>query len=219
VDFAFHRSVYRIDGTKEAVIMVASIASWIVVIGLLVTSTGLLLYRDWRWGLALLTAQYIGVFWLVLQHWTLGMAAAKLIGGWMATASIGMTLLNLPPQVEPVEKYWSQGRIFRLFMVGMAALLAIAASFAIETALPGIEIPVVLGSVLLIAMGLLQLGMTMQILRVVLGLLTTISGFEVLYAAMEGSILVAALLVAINLGLGLVGAYLLMASSDEETLT
>ena len=66
-------------------------------------------------------------------------------------------------------------------------------------------------------MGLLQLGTTTQILRVILGLLTTLSGFEILYAAMEGSILVAALLVVINLGLGLVGAYLLTVSSEEKT--
>ncbi len=65
-------------------------------------------------------------------------------------------------------------------------------------------------------MGLLQLGMTTQVLRVILGLLTTFSGFEILYAAMEGSSLVAALLVVINLGLGLVGAYFLTASSEEK---
>ena len=67
-------------------------------------------------------------------------------------------------------------------------------------------------------MGLLQLGITTQGLRVILGLLTTLSGFEILYAAMEGSSSVAALLVVINLGLGLVGAYLLTASSEEKTV-
>jgi len=157
------------------------------------------------------------VFWLVLQHWPLGMAAAKLVGGWMAAASLGMTLLNMSEQPESNEKYWTQGRIFRLFMIGMAALLAVAAASLIEAILPGIGIPVVIGGILLIAMGLLQLGMTTQVLRVILGLLTTLSGFEILYAAMEGSSLVAALLVVVNLGLGLVGAYLLSASSEEKT--
>ena len=47
-------------------------------------------------------------------------------------------------------------------------------------------------------------------------LLTILAGFEILYAAVEGSILVAALLAVINLGLGLVGAYLLNASAVEE---
>jgi hypothetical protein len=196
--------------------MMITIVSWTAVVVLLITSTGLLLYRDWRWGLGFLAVQYAGMFWLVSQHWPLGMAAAKLVGGWMAAASIGMTLLNLDQQSEPMETYWTQGRIFRLFMIGMAALLAIAAASLIESILPGIEIPVVIGGVLLIAMGLLQLGMTTQVLRVILGLLTTLSGFEILYAAMEGSSLVAALLVVINLGFGLVGAYWLTASSEEK---
>ncbi|HUH98783.1 MAG TPA: hypothetical protein VLZ89_15565 [Anaerolineales bacterium] len=191
--------------------------SWTVVAGLLVTSSGLLLYQDWRWGIGFLAGQYAGVFWLVLQHWPLGMAAAKLVGGWMATASLGMTLLGLPQPHEPVEKYWTQGRTFRLFMVGMAALLAATAATGVEVMLPGTGIPVAVGGILLIATGLLQLGMTSQVLRVLLGLLTTLSGFEILYAAMEGSGLVAALLVVVNLGLGLVGAYLLTVSPEEKT--
>ena len=197
--------------------MVITIVSWTAVVVLLITSTGLLLYQDWRWGIGFLAAQYAGVFWLVLQHWPIGMAAANLVGGWMATASITMTLLNLPIIQGPIEKYWTQGRAFRLFMVGMAALLATAAAPRVEEILPGTGITVAVGGILLIAMGLLQLGMTTQVLRVILGLLTTLSGFEILYAAMEGSSLVAALLVVINLGLGLVGAYLLTVSSEEKT--
>ncbi len=215
MDFTFYRAVYFTYHAKKAITMIITIVSWTVVGGLLITSSGLLLYRDWRWGIGFLAGQYIGVFWLVLQHWPLGMAAAKLVGGWMATASIGMTLLNLHQQ-EPTDKYWTQGRSFLLFMIGMAALLAVAAASLIESILPGIGIPVVIGGILLIAMGLLQLGMTTQVLRVILGLLTTLSGFEILYAAMEGSSLVAALLVVVNLGLGLVGAYLLTAASEEK---
>ena len=139
------------------------------------------------------------------------------ISCWMATASITITLLNLPIIQEPIEKYWTQGRAFRLFMVGTAALLATAAAPRVEEILPGTGITVAVGGILLIAMGLLQLGMTTQVLRVILGLLTTLSGFEILYAAMEGSSLVAALLVVVNLGLGLVGAYLLTVSSEEKT--
>jgi len=197
--------------------MVITIVSWTAVVVLLITSTGLLLYRDWRRGIGFLAAQYAGVFWLVLQHWPIGIAAAKLVGGWMATASITITLLNLPIIQGPIEKYWTQGRAFRLFMVGMAALLATAAAPRVEEILPGTGITVAVGGILLIAMGLLQLGMTTQVLRVILGLLTTLSGFEILYAAMEGSSLVAALLVVVNLGLGLVGAYLLTVSSEEKT--
>jgi uncharacterized membrane protein len=73
--------------------------------------------------------------------------------------------------------------------------------------------PVTSGSLLLIGMGLLHLGITSYVLRVVIGLMTVLSGFEILYSAVEGSILVAALLAVINLGLALVGAYLLIAEN------
>jgi hypothetical protein len=48
--------------------------------------------------------------------------------------------------------------------------------------------------------------------------MTVLSAFEILYSTVEGSILVAALLAAINLGLALVGGYLLIASNAPEEM-
>jgi hypothetical protein len=73
------------------------------------------------------------------------------------------------------------------------------------------------GSLLLIGMGLLHLGITAHILRMTIGLMTILSGFEIIYSAVEGSILVAALLAVITLGLALVGSYLLIASNSKGT--
>ena len=77
---------------------------------------------------------------------------------------------------------------------------------------------VISGSLILMGVGMLQLGMTVQPFRVILGLLTVLSGFEALYAALESSILVAAMLSTVNLGLALVGAYLLTARKPEESV-
>ena len=52
----------------------------------------------------------------------------------------------------------------------------------------------------------------------ILALLTVLSGFEVIYAGVESSTLVAGLLAGINLGLALVGSYLLVAPTMEEAL-
>jgi len=73
-----------------------------------------------------------------------------------------------------------------------------------------------LGSSLLIAMGLLQMGMNRQSARVVIGLLTFLAGFEILYAALESSVLVAGLLAIINLSLALIGAYMAAAPTMEQ---
>ena len=58
--------------------------------------------------------------------------------------------------------------------------------------------------------------MTNDPLRMVIGLLTFLAGFEVLYAALEVSVLVAGLLAAINLGLAMAGAYLLTVPENKE---
>ncbi len=198
--------------------MVVAILSWAAVVIVTATSAGLLLNRDWRWDLGLLTLQYVGVAVLVAQHWPLGMAAAKLVTGWMATAALGITLTALPVTEQPAEGFWPQGRAFRLFMVGMIVVLTLAVTPRLQEVLAGIGAPVVAGAIILTGIGLLQLGTSSQILRVIFALLTVLAGFEILYAAVEGSILVAALLAIVNLGLGLVGAYLLNASLPEEVL-
>jgi hypothetical protein len=127
-----------------------------------------------------------------------------------------MTLTALPPQKETEERFWPQGLGFRLFMVGMIVILTIAVTPRMANSLAGIGAPVIAGTILLTGIGLLHLGTSSQIARVIFALLTVLGGFEILYAAVEGSILVAALLAVVNLGLGLVGAYLLNGAVTEE---
>ena len=76
----------------------SSFSSWVVIILIVVTSVGILLARDWRQLIILLSAQYVGVFILALQHWPLGMATVKVIAGWMGAAILGMTRSNLGEQ-------------------------------------------------------------------------------------------------------------------------
>lgn len=195
--------------------MFGPILAWIAVALLAAASTGLLLSRDWRWDLALLAAQYLGVAILVSLHWPVGMAAAKLVAGWIATAAIGMTLTAQPPQMPAAEQFWPQGRTFRLFMAAMIFVATAAATPRVEGAMAGVEAPVIAGALLLSGMGLLQLGTRNEMIHVIFGLLTVLAGFEIFYAAVEGSILVAGLLAVVTLGLGLAGAYLLTAAGGE----
>jgi hypothetical protein len=196
--------------------MLATILSWIAVILLLATSTGLILNRDWRWDLGLLAAQYVGIFILVAQHWPIGMSAVKLVTGWMATAALGMTLNAFPIHEESLGQFWPSGRAFRLFMVGMIVVLTIAVTSRIENLIPGIGLPVVAGGILLIGNGMLHLGTSSEVTRVIYALLTILAGFETIYAGVESAILVAALLAVITLGLGLTGAYLINAALTPE---
>lgn len=192
------------------------ILAWVAAVLTLITSAGLLVSRDWRLGLGLLGLQYVGAFLLTSQHWPMSMAAIKLVTGWMAIATLGMTRLGLKEPDKSSDIIWSQGRFFRLFGAGVVAIIVIAVAPRIEALIPGIGLSVISGSLILMGLGLLHLGMTSQPFRVILGLLTILSGFETLYAALESSVLVAAMLSVVNLGLALVGAYLLTAHKAEE---
>jgi hypothetical protein len=134
----------------------------------------------------------------------------------MASATLGMTRLDLAESEEAEESTWPQGRLFRLFAAAIVVILIVASTPQVETIIPGISRPVIAGGLLLISMGLLHLGLTAEVLRVILGLLTVMAGFELLYATVETSILLAGLLSIVNLGLALAGAYLMTASPSEE---
>ena len=208
--------------------MPLSLVSWIVVGLLLVTSIGLLLSRDWRWCLGFLAAQYLGMFWLVTLHWPFGLASVKLVTGWMASATLGVTRLGMSDGLQSLQTLESQrretlesspcpqGHPFRLFAAALVVILVIAATPQVEIMIPGISRPVIVGGLLLTGMGLLHLGITAEILRITLGLLTVLAGFEILYATVETSILLAGLLAIVNLGLALAGAYLMTAAPPEE---
>lgn len=182
----------------------------------ILTTTGLLLYRDWRFSLGFLAAQYLVVFWLCQAHWPISMAAVKLVTGWMVCAALGITQLSISTTREAEETSWPQGRLFRLFSAGLVLVVTFALANSVSAWL-GLSLPVAWSGLILIGMGLIHLGVTAQPFRVILGLLTVLSGFEILYAAVEGSVLVAALLTVVNLGLALVGAYFLYANPLEES--
>jgi hypothetical protein len=191
--------------------------AWIAVGVVVATSVALMLVRDWRWSISLLALQYLAMFVLVLQHWPLGMASVKVVAGWMSAAILGMTRSGLSGTDSAEAETWPRGRPFRLFAAGIVILLVVVVTPNVDTIMADAGFAVTGGSLILIGMGLLQLGITAHILRVTIGLMTVLAGFEILYSAVEGSVLVAALLAAINLGLALVGSYLLIASNSQET--
>jgi hypothetical protein len=202
--------------------MTVDIISWVAVTVTLLTSGTMLVSRDWRMSLGALGAQYLAVFWLVIRHLPFVMGSAKLITGWMVVAVLGMTRLSLSTSTDESEESFSAGaRWFRAALVAIVAFVTAGATARIESVIPGLGLQVIAGSLLLIGGGIVHLGVTSDLLNTILGLLTMLAGFEIMYAAVESSILVAGLLAVVNLGLGLVGSYLLLAGtitteSEEE---
>ncbi len=188
------------------------------VIVVLVTTLTLLIARNWRYSLLALGFQYIGVFLLVAARWSLEMAVVKVVAGWMACAVLGMAMGEA---YQSSDKTWVEAeqspssRIFRIFASGLVGLTILSISPRAFQWLPGVIPAQIWGAFILIGMGMLHLGFTLNPLRVVIGLLTILSGCEILYSALESSALVAGLLAAVTLGLALIGAYLFISPSSE----
>ena len=191
----------------------------LIIIG--ITSMVIFISLDWRVSVISLALLYVGVFILVSISWPQQMAAVKLVAGWMSGAILGLAMAGKPGlrqgdnilagrsyKNSPQPRILSES--FFRFSTGVMVILAVVSiSFNMQDWVPEIGIYQIIAGLLLIGVGLLQLGFTSQSLNVALGLLIVLAGFEILYAAVEISALVAGLLAGVNLGIALIGAYLI----------
>jgi hypothetical protein len=185
------------------------------VVWISITSLMVLISRSWRFTIIPLALQYLGVFVLVTLPWPFEMAVAKLVAGWMASAVLGIaaseSTLDSPDSRSDAERSWPSGWLFRTLAASLVWLTVFSLAPKTVSWIPGVGLAQAWGGLLLIGMGLLNLGLTAQPLRVITGLLTALSGFEILYAAVVTSALLAGLLAASQMGLAIVGAYLIVA--------
>lgn len=172
-----------------------------------------LLTRDWRWRLGYLSAIYLLAFVLITASWPLELAAVKLVSGWMATAVLGLTQLNKPQSEEHDD--FPQSPLFLSMAAGLVIVLASGAAPAMVAWARQFDPGVVWGGLFLIGMGLLHVGLSSNVFNNGLGLLVLLAGFEILYAGVETSILVAGLLALLTLGISLVSAFLMQAGGEE----
>jgi len=171
---------------------------------------------NWRTSIWLLSIQYVGVFLLISLSWRIEMAVVKLLAGWFAGAILGMAIdahidIEFDQELhgDKSEASWPTGRFFRTFAAALLWLAIWLMATNLIKWMPGVTLLQLLGGLVLLGLGILHLGLTADPFRVAIGLLTVLGGFEILYATVEKSTLVAGLLAVINLGLALTGAYLL----------
>lgn len=187
----------------------------VAVVLIIASSLGLLLSRTWRQSIISLAIQYIAVFWLASLTWPVGLAAVKLVVGWMCGAVLGAS--QLTGDLTDDDFIDSSGLLFRFLTAGVVWAGIFAMSSVMATWIPA-RLPILQGGMILISGGLLQLGMTKRPMRAVIGLLSLLAGFEIIYSSLETSVLVAGLLAMINLALAMVGSYLLSGVEYEATV-
>jgi hypothetical protein len=175
----------------------------------------ILIFKDWRINTTALGLQYLGAFVLVSLSWPIGMAVVKLIVGWMATAAIATTCLRQKRNESVSEPSAS------LFFRGLAGLLVVLLIFIVAPELqaqvfPRVDLMILQGGLMLMGMSLIQLGVNSEPYLIVISLLSFLTGFEVIHAALELSTLLTGLFVIVNLGLALVGIYFIASAGEPD---
>jgi hypothetical protein len=183
---------------------------------LLITSLTILTSRDWRVSIGALGLQFLGVFVLVAVAWPANLAVVKLIAGWIAGSVLGITYVSVGI-VSVEKKIWPTERLFRLFAAFIILLSVMSITPRVAEWVPNLGGYQVAGGLLLVGMGILHHALTENPFHALLSLISVLSGFEILYAAVETSSLVAGLLAVVNLGIALAGSYLLVAPELEES--
>jgi hypothetical protein len=214
------------------------------VIGLIITASALVIFHDWRVSFAALALQYVFAAVLFAQIVVVQVVGVRMIVGLfivvilvvtgreVATGHFGRKAhakrISAPDENESAPTPWSQtSRIelptnfpLRLLAAVMIAVAAWYTATQPQFALPGVPVSLNIASYLLIALGLLNLSLTEQPMNAGMGLLTALTGFEMLYAVFEQSLAVAALLAAVDFGVALAVSYLtLLASAVERSKT
>jgi len=209
------------------------LASLSILAALLVTSTAImqLVSPDWRFSLLMLALQYLGVFLLLINHWPIFLSLTVLFSGWVSTIVLAIGILSLSVDQQRLESgattlsllvrqgAWrhSLSIIFFLLTALLGGIVTLTMLPALTAIFPSLNLSIGWGSLILIGLGFLKLGYSDQSFPVVVGLLTVISGFNVLQTSFSSSLMTAGLLAATTLTLALIGDFLITMPYSETT--
>jgi hypothetical protein len=171
---------------------------------------------NWRWKIGGLAVQYLILFLMVAQVWPLGLAAVKWIAGWMSCAILAFTKANSATEISDQQKP-SNGNTFKILASIMVGIVVIAIAPKLADWSNAISVPQAVGGLLLIGMGLISAALSARVLAAIIALLSIFAGFELIYSAVEISTLLAGLLALINLGIAMVGSYLILLPTLGKT--
>jgi hypothetical protein len=185
---------------------------------LLLAGSLLVVISDWRAGVIALLVEYAAAATLLTQLVIVEVALVKMIAGLLVVAILTLTAwqLNFGRHATPGVPAWQlrfeapTALSFRLMAVIMVVVSALYVASQPGLVLPGLDqAPAInTASYLLMALGLLNLGLTEEPLSAGMGLLTLLIGFETFYAAVEPSLVVVALMAAVELSVALAVSYL-----------
>lgn len=177
-----------------------------------------LVRRQWTLNLIALLVQFLCLFPMLRLHLPLQLAIIQPFTGIMVTLILYLTLLNVGGiEALNLSLKPTSGEVFRA--IGGFLLLSILRALipqlqpAVFSTVPSNFLFLSLG---LIVIGILQLGTILEPLYLAIGMLTFLSGFQLLYSILDYSLLLEALLTAVNLILAIVGAFFIVKNVESE---
>ena len=189
------------------------------VIGLLAGLLNLM-RRKWLVNVFGLAVQYLCIFIVFPKADGISPALIKIIVGLMSTLIIYLTILSSGAiRRDPFSLKFTAGELFRglsgAFLIFLVFIVAPWLSREVFPQSSSSSLTLGLGLILL---GLLQLGAKTEPLYVIIGLLTFLSGFELLYGSLEFSTLLEALFAIVNLLIAIAGAFFITKDLEPEKL-
>jgi hypothetical protein len=175
----------------------------------------LVVVSNWKLSLGLLALLYVGETLLISESWPISIAVVKLISGWMAVGMLGLSYWSGIGKAAALDSPGMPGFVFRGLTAVLVGVSVVSFYGEARQWFLGASPSQIYGGLFLFGLGMVQLGLSWQLPRIILGLLTVMAGFEILYATVEGSLLMTILLGSFNLGIAFVGSYLLSVSSEE----
>lgn len=196
----------------------------------LITAVFIIVLWDWRLSVLALAVQYFATGLLFTSLLDPRLAIVKVLVGWFVCLILYVTARQvnwgrLPTDVLPTElRRVNQERRVRIgpyllptttpFRFFLGCMMAIVVWTVAEQ--PNFQLPVLSDSLshlnlavyALVLMGLLGLALTLEPLKVGMGVLMFLSGFELFYSALEQSVAILAALATMNLAVVLAIAYL-----------
>ncbi len=171
----------------------------------------LLTVSDRRVVLASLGLAFVACSALLIGRVPFGVSLALLTSGVAATAIVFLsTSASSWPWLSAGAGGLPEGRAFRVVLCGFIVVAVVGLAQGVN--LPGqtVSPPLLVTALGLIGLGALQLGLSERSLRVCIGLLTALAGFETLYFVLEPALAIVALLGSVNVVVALIASYLLL---------
>lgn len=164
--------------------------------------------------IGILAIQYAAVAWLGSLALPPQVAAVKVVAGMITCGVLALTVAGSRMTAETAPGI--AGRAFRLIAAVLILTAAIGLGQANWMRVPDIRPEATMASAILMSMGLLQLGLFRTPLRVCIGLITLLSGFEIAYSVIEPALAILALLASVHIGLAMVVSYLMLVAPPPD---